>query len=115
MMSINLPLRQLFCILISSLGTVGGIPQIILAQSVDVINEENNYQNNEQDPAGELGNIFNPMDLMHRSNLQRSRNAGDFAEDTNNNLNKAAQEFKLIQQRRLQQESSEPFSNSTSN
>ncbi|WP_119260270.1 hypothetical protein [cyanobacterium endosymbiont of Rhopalodia gibberula] len=109
MMSINVSLKQLFCVLIG-LGTVNGIPRIILAQSVDVINEENRYQSNEQDPAGELGNIFNPMDLMHRSNLQRSRNAGDFAEDTNNNLNKAAQEFKLIQQRRLQQEPSEAVS-----
>lgn len=109
MMSINVPLRQLFSILIG-LGTVSGIPKIILAQSVDVINEDNGYQNNEQEPTGELGNIFNPMDIMHRANLQRSRNAGDFAEDTNNNLNKAAQEFKLIQQRRLQQESSEPVS-----
>ena len=113
-MSINVPLRQLSCILII-LGALGGIPRIMLAQSVDVINEENGYQGNEQEPAGELGNIFNPMNLMHRSNLQRSRNAGDFAEDTNNNLNKAAQEFKLIQQRRLQPESSEPVSDSTSN
>ncbi|XLQ12179.1 MAG: hypothetical protein KPI85_03570 [cyanobacterium endosymbiont of Epithemia adnata isolate EadnSB Bon19] len=109
MMSINVPLRQLFSILIG-FGTVSVIPQIILAQSVDVINEKNGYQSNEQESTGELGNIFNPMDLMHRSNLQRSRNAGDFAEDTNNNLNKAAQEFKLIQQKRLQQESSEPVS-----
>ena len=112
MMSINIPLKQLSCVLIG-LGTLGGIPQIILAQSIDVINEDNSYQSNEEDPAGEFGDIFNPMDLMHRSNLQRSRNAGDFAEDTNNNLNKAAQEFKLLQQRRLQQESPEPIPDST--
>lgn len=114
MMSINMPLRQLSCVLIG-LGTVGGIPQMVLAQSIDVINKDNGYQSNEQDPAGEFGNIFNPMDLMHRSNLQRNRNAGDFAEDTNNNLNEAAQEFKLLQQRRLQQNSSEPIPDSTNN
>ncbi|WP_267383701.1 hypothetical protein [Cyanobacterium sp. uoEpiScrs1] len=113
-MSIKMPLRQLSSILIS-LGLISGIPRVMLAQPIDVIDEENGYQNREQDPAGELGNIFNPMNLMHRSNLERSRNAGDFAEDTNNNLNKAAQEFKLIQQRKLQQELFEPTYDSNSN
>ncbi len=114
-MSVKLPLNKLSCLLIL-VGTVVGVAPMTVAQSINIVEEEKDiYQDNEKDPAGEFGNIFNPMDLMHRSNLQRSRNASDFAEDTSNNLNKAAEEFKLMQQQRLQQQipqsSSEPTIN----
>ncbi len=92
-----------------ALGVIGAIAIIptTLAQSIDLSDptpDENTFQNNEQDGNyGELGNIFNPLDLIHRANLGRSRNAGDFAEDTQTGLNRAAEDFKKLQQQQLQE------------
>ena len=48
--------------------------------------------------------------IIHNANLSRSRNAGEFADDTRRNLQKAADEFKLLQQQRLQQQINAPAS-----
>lgn len=111
MMSINLTLKKLVQVAIV-LGLTTGFSSMTVAQSIDDVDKDV-YQKNEQDPdGGDLGNIFNPIDMMHRSNLQRSRTGSDFAEDTNNNLNKAAEEFKLLQQQRLQAQPSAANSSS---
>ncbi|HAC64153.1 MAG TPA: hypothetical protein DCF68_11590 [Cyanothece sp. UBA12306] len=116
MMSINLILKNLASVAIV-LGVITGLSSITVAQSIDTVDKDV-YQKNERDAdGGDFGNIFNPIDMMHRSNLQRSRNGADFAEDTSNNLNKAAEEFKLLQQQRLQAQptTADPSSEPTSN
>jgi hypothetical protein len=56
------------------------------------------YQNSEQDPNKGAFSGFDPASLIHNANLSRSRNGVDFAEDTQQNLNKAANDFKRQQQ-----------------
>lgn len=60
------------------------------------------YQNSEQDPSKGSFSGFDPASLIHNANLSRSRNGADFATDTQENLNKAANDFKRQQQLRLQ-------------
>ncbi|MGF1479183.1 MAG: hypothetical protein ACFB4I_06795 [Cyanophyceae cyanobacterium] len=61
-------------------------------------------QRNEYDPNSNssLGTL-NPTDLIHRANLSRSRNLQEFSEDSQINLGNAAEEYKRLQQERLQQ------------
>ncbi len=62
------------------------------------------FQQNEVNPNNYgLGNGFDPMSLIHNANLSRGRNFEDFVDDTNQNLNKAAEDFKRQQQQQLQQ------------
>jgi hypothetical protein len=60
------------------------------------------FQSNEQNPL--YGNGINPLDLIHNANLLNSRSAQDFIEDTNENLDKAADDFKKLQLQRMQQQ-----------
>ncbi len=73
----------------------------VLAQSV---NEKppQPFQSNEQDSLYREG--FNPMDLIHNSRFLNGRSSGDFATDTDENLDKAAQDFKKQQLERMQQQ-----------
>jgi DNA anti-recombination protein RmuC len=61
------------------------------------------FQSNEQNVNGFGNSGFDPLSLIHNANFSRSRNSSDFADDTNQSLNKAAQEFKRQQQQQLQQ------------
>lgn len=79
------------------------ITPMALAQYRNPNNPEG-FQNNEQDPSKNSFSGFDPMSLIHNANLSRSRNGSDFAEDTQNNLNKAAEAFKKQQQLQLQQQ-----------
>ncbi|NCR46563.1 MAG: hypothetical protein GPJ09_22030 [Microcystis aeruginosa SX13-01] len=45
---------------------------------------------------------FNPLDLIHNSNFRRSRDGSEFQEDTRNNINEAAEEFKRKQREQLE-------------
>lgn len=86
-------------------GSLAGLAPMMVAQSVDLLNTNKDpYQSNEAKPNGELGNFMNPLGLMHRANLERSRDGGEFAEDTRNSLNEAAKSFKEIQRQRLQEQ-----------
>jgi hypothetical protein len=66
-------------------------------------NTDGNFQKNEVDSMGEstFGSGFDPMQMIHNANFRRSRNGAEFAEDTQNNLNNAAEEFKRLQQQRI--------------
>ena len=66
------------------------------------------YQENEYDSMGgsTFGNSFNPLDLIHRANLSTGRNTEEFSEESQQNLNNAADQFKRQQQERLNQQSS---------
>ncbi|MEA5532496.1 hypothetical protein [Crocosphaera sp. XPORK-15E] len=86
-------------------GSLTGLAPMMVAQSVDFGNtNQDPYQSNEAKPNGEMGNFMNPLGLMHRANLERSRGGGEFAEDTINGLNEAAKSFKEIQRQRLEQQ-----------
>ena len=66
------------------------------------------YQENEYDSMGSssFGNSFNPLDLIHRANLSTDRSTEEFSEESQQNLNNAADQFKRQQQERLNQQSS---------
>ncbi len=65
---------------------------------------ETPFTANEVDPTKQgLGGGFDPMSLIHNANLSRSRNVADFVDDSQRTLNEAADQFKLLQQQRLQE------------
>jgi hypothetical protein len=96
--------RSLLKPLALSLGICGllmGIEKSAFAQLQNA-QEPPIYQNSEQDPSKGSFSGFDPASLIHNANLSRSRNGADFAEDTQQNLNKAANDFKRQQQLLLQ-------------
>lgn len=96
--------RSLLKPLALSLGICGllmGIEKSAFAQLQNP-QEPPIYQNSEQDPSKGSFSGFDPASLIHNANLSRSRNGADFATDTQENLNKAANDFKRQQQLRLQ-------------
>lgn len=83
--------------LFSSLG-----PAPVLAQTT----EDNPYPSSEQDPfSSGLGEDFDPLDLLHRSNLSRGRSLEEYRLEQEQDLNDAASQFRQQQQQLLQQES----------
>jgi hypothetical protein len=91
--------------LFSSFGIFAAFPEATLAQSVPTPNAPDTpTQSSEVNSNNTLGNTLNPMDLIHNANLSRSRNGGEFADDTQRQLKKAADEFKQMQLQRLQQQ-----------
>ncbi len=86
--------------IISTLLITFGIINIpVQAQNIND-NQPDTFQSNEVNPLyGESG--FNPLDLIHNANFCRNRTSADFAEDTNKNLDTAADDFKKQQLQRL--------------
>ena len=96
--------RSLVKPLALSLGICGllmGLEKSAFAQ-LQNLQEPPTYQNSEQDPNKGAFSGFDPASLIHNANLSRSRNGADFAQDTQDNLNKAANDFKRQQQLLLQ-------------
>lgn len=85
------------------LGIFTGLASATTAQSINSVDKDP-YQSNEKNPNGDIGNFMNPLELMHRANLERSRSGSEFAEDTHNNLNEAAESFREMQRQRLETE-----------
>lgn len=83
-----------------TLALLSSINTAVVAQ----INPEarGDYQRNEQNSRSTIEG-FDPMQLIHNANLRRSRGGAEFMEDTNNQLNQAAEEFRRLQQQRLQE------------
>jgi hypothetical protein len=102
-MMFNKLIAQKLVVALTLMGTTIALAPMTVAQSIDSVDKEN-YQSNEATPNGELGDFMNPLNLMHRANLERSRSGGEFAEDTRSSLNEAAQSFKEIQRQRLEAE-----------
>ena len=73
--------------------------------------EDGAYQSNEEDPmSGTLGGI-DPIDLIHNANLSTGRNAEEFNQDSQLQIENSAEEFRRLQQERmLQQNNSVPAS-----
>lgn len=75
------------------------------AQSTNSVTNPDTYQTNERSTTGsQFGESFNPLDLIHNMNFRRSRDGSEFQEDTQNNLNNAADEFKRMQREKLDNE-----------
>jgi hypothetical protein len=73
----------------------------VFAQSLNP--SQPDYQKNERSADGSDGlGGFNPLDLIHNTNFRRSRDGSEFQEDTQNNINEAAEEFKRKQREQLQ-------------
>lgn len=72
------------------------------AQAVN-LKEPDPFQSNEKNPLHGEGN-FNPLDFIHNANLLNNRSGADFWNDTNENLDDAAAEFKKQQLLRMQQQ-----------
>jgi hypothetical protein len=106
-----------------SLGTFLGAIALAnpsFAQSVNPIDnrDRDGYQTNEQDNlGGSLGgdSSFNAFDLIHRANMNRGRNLGEFDEDTNNGIQNAAEEFKRQRNQQMQTQPSQTPVNSEVN
>jgi len=87
--------------LVSALTFVACLAQLTLAQS---LNEQDNFQSNEVDSFGGStfgGGSLNPLDLIHRANLSNGRSVDEFNQDSSENLNDAATDFKRKQQEML--------------
>lgn len=98
-----------------TLGTTFGIFTSnltpVFAQLNNSQNPETQFQKNEVgNNESTFGNGFSPLDLIHNSNMRRSRDSGQFAEDTNTGLNQAADKFKRLQQERMQNQPTNPVS-----
>lgn len=87
-------------VFLTLLGTTIGLAPLTMAQSIDQVDRKP-YQSNERSPNGELGDFMNPLGLMHRANLERSRSGGEFADDTRDSLSEAAKSFREAQRQLL--------------
>ena len=78
-----------------------------LAQDND---QNGNYQSNEKDSmSGTLGGI-DPIDLIHNANLSNGRSSEEFNKDSQTQIQNSAEEFRRLQQERMQQDNSTPAS-----
>ncbi len=100
-MMLNKSIAKKLVVFLTLVGTIVGLAPITVAQSIERV-DKNPYQSNERNPNGELGDFMNPLGLMHRANLERSRNGGEFAEDTMNNLSEAAKSFREAQRQLIE-------------
>ncbi|MEL4894405.1 hypothetical protein [Crocosphaera sp. Alani8] len=98
---LNQSITKKLVVFLALLGTTVGLAPLTVAQSIDRVDKDT-YQSNERDPNGDLGNFMNPLDLMHRANLERSRNGSEFADDTRTNLSEAADSFREAQRQLLE-------------
>ncbi len=90
--------HKIFVIPVLTMGLISLFSPVTQAQSS--INRQNEpFQSNERNPF--YGDGINPMDIIHNANFFNSRTGSDFAEDTENNLNSAAENFKQQQQQRM--------------
>ncbi|WP_330203477.1 hypothetical protein [Cyanobacterium sp. Dongsha4] len=69
------------------------------AQSNNINGKNEPFQSNERNPF--YGDGINPLDIIHNANFFNSRSGSDFAEDTENNINSEAENFKQLQQKRI--------------
>jgi len=80
------------------MGLMGFFSPITNAQNT-ITPQNEPFQSNERNPF--YGDGINPLDIIHNANFSNSRSGSDFAEDTENNINSAAESFKQQQQQRM--------------
>ena len=105
-------LKLVFSFLIT-LGFINVFDISVNAQNAN-FNEQEPFQQNEQNPLYG-GSNFNPMDLIHNANFFNSRSGADFAEDTNKNIDSAADDFKKQQLQKLIEMNQQQDQNVTEN
>jgi len=90
--------HKILTISVLTMGLMGVLSPSTHAQSN--INRQNEpFQTNERNPF--YGDGINPLDIIHNANFFNSRSGSQFAEDTDNNINSAAESFKQQQQQRM--------------
>ena len=83
-------------------ATVAGFNSVAVAQSNA---DDLGYQSNEKDPTyGDAPGGLNPMDLMHRAQQLNGRSAAEFYQESQVQINDSANDFKRLQQQRLEQQ-----------
>lgn len=86
-------------IFLSVMGTLLSMGQLSVAQTDDTIKPNEGFQKNEIDTGeSSLGGGLDPFQLIHNSNLRRSRTSSEFADDTRTQIESAAEQFKRQQQ-----------------
>lgn len=97
---ININNRKILMSLMVGLSLITVMNNAVNAQGINRTNgQPDPFQRNEKNPL--YGDGINPLDLIHNANFLNGRNSADFAEDTNVNINNAAQDFKRQQQQRM--------------
>ena len=85
-----------------SIATALGVTGLILPAQAQLFNDDpqsvDNLPTNEIDSLTGGGGSFNPLELIHRANLNNKRNSATFILDTEQNLNDAAADFRRQQQ-----------------
>ncbi|MEC4985645.1 MAG: hypothetical protein SAJ37_20960 [Oscillatoria sp. PMC 1068.18] len=95
--------------IISCLGQSATLAQNVDPQEGDV------YQSNERDTfSGSLGDgSFNPFNLIHRANLTGDRSLDEFRQESTENLNNAADDFRRLQLERMRSRQQNTTENET--
>ncbi len=89
----------------TTLGVLSALFSPILAQTSQDLGT---FPTNERDPnSSSLGADFNPMDLMHKLQMNNGRDLSDFVNDSNRNIDDASDDFKKQQQQRILQQTSQ--------
>lgn len=94
------------------LGTLAGIgvvslllPQPSWAQQANDVNPLQDFdpeQNSDPFSRTNEGDSFGVFDLIHRANLNNNRSPGDYSAEQNEGLDAAADQFRQMQQQRIQ-------------
>ena len=87
-----------------SLGIVFSSSLIAPAMAQYRNQEDSGYQSNEENPmSGTLGGI-DPIDLIHNANLSNGRSAEEFDQDSQQQIQNSAEEFRRLQRERMLQQ-----------
>ncbi|MGI0480437.1 hypothetical protein ACN4EE_06570 [Geminocystis sp. CENA526] len=96
----NITNSPIFTSVIMTLGFIAMSHNSVNAQSIGNNQQPQPFQSNEVNPMhGTSG--FNPMQLIHNANFFNSRTGEEFVEDTNKNIDSAAQDFRQQQLQRM--------------
>ncbi len=98
----KIELLKFIFLLIFWIVTFDNIPKAY-SQSKKSINTYS-YQNSKENEAEASENLINPLNLMHKTNFQRSRNNGEFIEDTMSDLSEATKSFRENQIKAIKQQ-----------
>ncbi|WP_036476718.1 hypothetical protein [Myxosarcina sp. GI1] len=100
-----MPINKSFWLLVGTVVTLVGSSLNLAAMAQYREPNDANYPSNEKDSLyGEGVTGINPMELIHRANLRNGRTPEEFQQESRGQINNSAQEFKMQQQRMLEQQ-----------
>ncbi len=88
---------------VAALAIMASFSQPAFSQTNDIDEDAVGFPSFSSD-ASQFRGSLNPLDLIHRSRLGNDRSAEQFQEDSNQNLDNAADDFKRQRQLLLQQQ-----------